>query len=176
MQSINITEATGGWAVEFNLWVADLNVLGYEHSELQPLTAARADRCPFPELQRGMNEWKSSTPFMAAKLHNFKRNREPHPSTACWFSSKRFSRIPSTFSFFYACHCFKSLLLLCKSLEPSCLNARDIILLFAGRSVTSVFCSPRKSESSIDVKGSAHRGREISILEAGSASWMRILL
>lgn len=35
-------------------------------------------------------------------------------------------------------------LLLCKSVEPSCLNARDIILLFAGRSVTSVFCSPRK--------------------------------
>lgn len=61
-------------------------------------------------------------------------------------------------------------LLLCKSLEPSRLSARDIILLFAGRSVTSVFCSPRKSESSIDVKGSAHRGREISTLEAGSAS------
>lgn len=40
MQSINITEATGGWAVEFNLWIAELNVLGYEHSVLQPLTAA----------------------------------------------------------------------------------------------------------------------------------------
>lgn len=42
--------------MEFNLWVADLNVLGYEHSVLQPLTAAQADRCPFPELERRMNE------------------------------------------------------------------------------------------------------------------------
>lgn len=42
--------------MEFNLWVADLNVLGYEHSVLQPLTAAWADRCPFPEPERGMNE------------------------------------------------------------------------------------------------------------------------
>lgn len=75
--------------------------------------------------------------------------------------------------FYFSMHAIVSslfFLLLCKSLELSCLNARDIILLFAGRSVTSVFCSPRKSESSIDVKGSAHRGREISTLEAGSAS------
>ena len=64
---------------------------------------------------------------------------------------------------------FQVFLLFCKSIEPSRLNARDIILLFAGPSVTSVFCSPRKSVSSIDVKGSAHGGREISILEARSA-------
>lgn len=139
------------------------------------LPGFRADRCPLPELERGMNEWKSSTPFMAAKQLIFKCSPEPHPSTACWYSSKRFSCIPSTFFFFYACHCFKSFFFAFVK-KPSLLNARDIILLFAGRSVTSVFCSPRKSESSIDVKGSAHRGREISILEAGSASWMRILL
>lgn len=78
-------------------------------------------------------------------------------------------------SFFFPCMTlFQVFLLLCKSIEPSCLNARDIILLFAGQRVTSVFCSPQKSVSSIDVKGSAHRGREISILEARSALWMRM--
>lgn len=178
MQSINITEDTGGWAVEFNLWVADLNVLGYEHSMRQPdcCLGSELTDVPSQSWRGGMNEWKSCTPFMAAKQLIFKCNRESHASTARCSSSKCFSCTWSTFLFFYACHCSKTFLLLCKSLEPSRLDARDIILLFAGRSVTSVFCSPRKSESSIDVKGSAHRGREISTLEAGSASWMRILL
>lgn len=140
------------------------------------LPGFRADRCPLPELERGMNEWKSSTPFMAAKQLIFKCSPEPHPSTACWYSSKPFSCIPSTFFFFFLCMPLFQVFFFAFVKKPSLLNARDIILLFAGRSVTSVFCSPRKSESSIDVKGSAHRGREISILEAGSASWMRILL
>lgn len=58
MQSINTTEATGGWAVEFNLWVADLNVLGYEHSVLQPLTAARVQgwQMSLPRAGEG-DEW-----------------------------------------------------------------------------------------------------------------------
>lgn len=106
------------------------------------LPGFRADRCPFPELERGMNEWKSSTPFMAAKQLVFKCSREPHPSTACWYSSKRSSCIPSTFSFFCACHCFKSFFAFVQKLRafspqcqghnsPVCREERDLSLLLS---------------------------------------------
>lgn len=109
------------------------------------------------------HSWLPNCTFLnAAESHIL-----PPPADTAPNASPAF-RLPSYFSMHAIVSRF--FLLLCKSLEPSRLNARDIILLFAGRSVTSVFCSPRKSESSIDVKGSAHRGREISTVEAGSAS------
>lgn len=175
MQSINITEATGGWAVEFNLWVADSNVLGSEHSTDCCLGSGLTD-VPSQSWRGGwMNEnpahhsWLPNSSFLNATESGIL----PPPADTAPNASPALS-LP----FHFSMHAIVSslFLLLCKSLEPPRLNARDIILLFAGRSVTSVFCSPRKSESSIDVKGSAHRGREISTLEAGSASWMRILL
>lgn len=88
MQSINITEATDGWAAEFDLWVSDLNALGYEHSMLQPLTAVRVQRWQM-SLSRSVrgNEWKASAPFTAAKQPIFKCSWELHPSTACWYTS-----------------------------------------------------------------------------------------
>lgn len=106
------------------------------------LPGFRADRCPLPELERGMNEWKSSTPFMAAKQLIFKCSPEPHPSTACWYSSKRFSCIPSTFFFFFLCMPLFQVFFFCfceKAFSPQrqghnspvCREERDLSLLLS---------------------------------------------
>lgn len=48
MQSINTTEAGDGWTAEPDLQVSDLNVMDYEHSMRQSLTATSVQHWQMP--------------------------------------------------------------------------------------------------------------------------------
>lgn len=138
MQSINTTEATNDRAVEFDLRVCEFSTGSCR--QRAPLGRS-ADTRPFHICTGGINEkpphhsWLPSSTFLNAtescillQPADTAPNISPASSLPFYFSMHAI--VPGLFAFVR---------------KPSRLNARDIILPFAGRSVTSVFCSPERA-------------------------------